>query len=145
MNKDLPSSLFETLVSKETSNAAAQSTDSRDSYAEKENLTNLNYTYPIAISFDESSKQPRVLTQMIYADDRLKQTTPLLPWNLPNDLKKSGTYNIYHEINEKLAQQNQSEYYYLATCKSTRAKFFPSLLKKSINHFFLEFSEFCRL
>ena len=142
MNKDLPSSLFETLAAgKETTNskavAAAQSTNSRDSYVDEiENLTNLDYTYPIAVSFDESSKQPRVLTQMIYADDRLKQTTPLLPWSLPNDLKKSGTYDIYHEINEKLAQQNQSEYYYLATCKSTRAKFFPSLLKKSKQKFF---------
>jgi hypothetical protein len=126
MHKDFTSSLFETPKKVNT----VQSCCSKDFYAQKENLTNLNYIHPITVTFDKSMKQPKVFTQMIYADDRVKRMTPLLPWNLPNDLKKPNYYGQHHEINQKLAQYNQSEFYYFATCKSTRAKFFPSLLNK---------------
>ena len=131
MNKDFPSALFETLSNKA---AAAEAGSSRDLYAEKEILTNLNYTHPIAVNFDEFTKQPEVLTQMFYADDCLNVTTPIMPWSMPSDLKKSPNYDIYYEMAEKIAQITQSKLYYLATCKSTRAKFFPSLLSKCKKH-----------
>ena len=125
MNKDFPSASFEV---PEKTNKRPNLNEYRDLYAERDNLTNLTYSQPVTVSYDDINNVPKVLTQQFFSSDHLKQTSSLLPWNLPCDLRKYRGYDIYNKIVNKSNATHSN--YYLAWCKSTRAKFYPDLLNK---------------
>lgn len=125
MNKDFPSALFDEIQN----NYPDHLSETQNLYAQRENIIKLSYVHPLTINYNDNDK-PNVLTQKFHFNNTPEHVKPILPWCLPNDLKKNSSYNIYDEINKKNNRLlSESFDFYFALCKNTRAKFYPNLLQ----------------
>lgn len=104
-----------------------------NSYEASENASKLHYGFPQSITLKDGCDEPECLTQMFYSSDHLRQTTSLLPWNLPNQISKG--YDVYYDLNlnRQVNTKDIIEFYH-ADCKSSLAKFYPNLFLQGNYH-----------
>ncbi len=134
MLKDFPLKLFssekaETLLEREMASLVESKTD----YDPAKSFSKLTYKYPVEVIYNSETKQPECLTQMYSSSNYLlRQTSCLVPWGLANKLQLG--YDLYFNLSGTRHIKTDLEYY-IADCKGTLARFYPSLFARGIRLF----------